>query len=106
MHASTKRATRKTKIGVVMSDKMDKTITVRMERITYHPIYKKMMRRATTVKAHDEKEAAGIGDTVRIQETRPLSKTKCWRLVEIITRAPEAPTHEKPAKAASQETTS
>ena len=95
MHASTKRPMRKTKIGVVTSDKMQKTITVRIERITYHPVYKKMVRRATTVKAHDEKEAAGTGDTVRIQETRPLSKTKCWRLVEIVTSAPEAPAHGK-----------
>lgn len=101
MHASTKRAMRKTKIGVVTSDRMEKTITVRIERITYHQMYKKMLRRATTVKAHDEKETAGVGDTVRIQETRPLSKTKCWRLVEVVNRAPVHPTHEKSAEEAS-----
>ena len=94
MQTNTKRPLRKTKTGIVISDKMDKTITVKIERIAYHSIYKKMMRQATTFKVHDEKEAATTGDTVRIQETRPLSKTKRWRLVEIVKKAPVTATHE------------
>ena len=66
---------------------MDKTITVSVARATRHPVYNKMMRTATKFKAHDEKEIANIGDTVRIAETRPLSKTKRWRLVEVIAKA-------------------
>ena len=93
MQNSTKRPLRKTKTGIVISDKMDKTITVKIERITYHPIYRKMIRRATTLKAHDEKDAAATGDTVTIQETRPLSKTKRWRLVEIVKKAPVTASH-------------
>ena len=90
MQNSEKRALRKTKVGIVVSDKMDKTITVKVDRIAYHPIYKKMLRQATKFKAHDEKEVAQIGDTVMIQETRPLSKTKCWRLVSVVKKAGEA----------------
>ena len=81
------RNKRKERTGVVVSDKMDKTITVEVDRAMHHPVYNKMVRTATKFKAHDEKNAAGIGDTVRIQETRPISKTKRWRLVEIIKKA-------------------
>ena len=81
------RGNRKEKIGVVVSDKMDKTITVRVDWVTHHSVYKKIMRRATKFKAHDESRSAKVGDTVRIQETRPLSKTKRWRLVEIVKKA-------------------
>lgn len=84
---SNERNDRKERTGTVVSDKMDKTITVRVEWVTHHPVYKKIMRRATKLKAHDEKNSAKTGDTVRIQETRPTSKTKRWRLVEIVKRA-------------------
>jgi len=67
--------------GVVTSDKMDKTIVVRLTRVVKHPMYKKIIRRHTAVKVHDEKNAAKIGDTVKIVETRPLSKDKRWRLI-------------------------
>lgn len=78
------RSKRKTRVGVVVSDKMDKTITVRVDRVSHHPVYNKLMRMATKFKVHDEKEEANLGDTVRIEETRPISKTKRWRLVEVI----------------------
>lgn len=81
------RKSRKERIGIVVSDKMDKTITVRVERIYKHPLYAKPIRTATKFKAHDEKETAKMGDTVRIQETRPLSKSKCWMLVDVIKKA-------------------
>lgn len=81
------RSRRKTRVGTVVSDKMDKTITVRVDRVMHHPVYNKLIRLATKFKVHDEKEAADIGDTVRIEETRPLSKTKRWRLVEVISKA-------------------
>lgn len=81
------RNTRKTRIGVVVSDKMDKTVVVSIERRVQHPVYGKMVRRTKRLKAHDEKNAAKTGDTVRIMETRPLSKDKRWRLVEIVERA-------------------
>ena len=87
MSSVTSRGKRKEKIGVVVSDKMDKTITVRVDWVAHHPVYNKLMRNATKFKAHDEKKSAKIGDTVRIQETRPLSKTKRWRLVEIMKKA-------------------
>ena len=87
MQSNIKRAKRKTRIGVVVSDKMDKTITVRVDIAAMHPVYDKLVRSATKFKAHDEKEAAGMGDTVKIEETRPLSKTKRWRLVEVIKKA-------------------
>jgi len=83
---SDSRAIRKEKIGVVVSDKMAKTITVKVDRAMRHPTYNKMVRTATKFKAHDEKNSAKVGDTVRIEETRPLSKTKRWRLVEIISK--------------------
>jgi len=81
------RKRRKTRIGIVASDKMDKTITVAVERKVKHPIYGKFVKKTTKFHAHDEQSNAGIGDTVRIMETRPLSKTKRWRLVEIIEKA-------------------
>jgi small subunit ribosomal protein S17 len=84
---TTERKRRKTRIGIVSSDKMTKTITVEVERKVKHPIYGKFVKKTTKFHAHDEASTAGIGDTVRIMETRPLSKTKRWRLVEIIEKA-------------------
>lgn len=84
---SVERKTRKSRIGLVTSDKMDKTITVAVERKVKHPIYGKFLKKTTRFHAHDESNQCGIGDTVRIMETRPLSKTKRWRLVEIIEKA-------------------
>ena len=81
------RTSRKTRIGTVVSDKMDKTVVVSIERRVQHPVYGKMVRRTKRLKAHDEKNDAKTGDTVRIMETRPLSKDKRWRLVEIVERA-------------------
>ena len=81
------RASRKTRVGVVVSDKMDKTVVVSIERRVQHPVYGKMVRRTKRLKAHDERNDAKTGDTVRIMETRPLSKDKRWRLVEIVDRA-------------------
>ncbi|MBS7357687.1 MAG: 30S ribosomal protein S17 [Candidatus Limimorpha sp.] len=81
------RNLRKERIGVVASNKMDKTIVVVIERRTKHPIYGKFVKKSTRFFAHDEKNECNIGDTVRIMETRPLSKNKHWRLVEIIERA-------------------
>lgn len=81
------RNLRKERIGVVASNKMDKTIVVVIERRTKHPIYGKFVKKSTRFFAHDEKNECNIGDTVRIMETRPLSKRKHWRLVEIIERA-------------------
>jgi small subunit ribosomal protein S17 len=81
------RAYRKTRRGYVTSDKMDKTITVEVEDRVKHPLYGKVMRRSTKIKAHDEANTAGVGDLVLIMETRPLSASKRWRLVEIIEKA-------------------
>lgn len=81
------RNLRKERIGVVVSNKMDKSIVVAVGRKVKHPIYHKFVNKTTKFTAHDEANACGEGDTVRIQETRPLSKNKCWRLVEIIERA-------------------
>jgi small subunit ribosomal protein S17 len=81
------RGQRKTVVGVVTSDKMQKTITVESERRVMHPRYRKYIRATTRYKVHDERREARLGDTVRIMETRPLSKTKCWRLVEVVGRA-------------------
>src|SRR5512144_3329684 len=80
---------RKTKVGRVVSDKMDKTIVVSVERLARHPLYKRVIRLTTRFKAHDEANEAHVGDTVLIEESRPLSATKRWRLVEIVTRAGE-----------------
>ena len=85
--ASGGRAKPRLVTGVVVSDKMDKTITVREERMIKHPLYGKYIRRATTYKAHDEKNEAGEGDVVEIRLTRPLCKTKCWTLVRLVRRA-------------------
>ncbi len=81
------RRTRKTRVGLVVSDKMQKTVVVAIERRVPHPVYGKMMTRTTRLKAHDEENQAKAGDTVRIMETRPMSKDKRWRLVEIVSRA-------------------
>ena len=81
------RAFRKTRIGTVVSDKMDKTIVVAVEDSYQHPLYKKTMKRTYKLKAHDEQNECGIGDTVEVMETRPLSKDKRWRLIRIIEKA-------------------
>jgi small subunit ribosomal protein S17 len=84
---SATRARRKVRVGSVISDKMQKSIVVAIERHVRHPLYKKYFKKTTTLMAHDEKSEAHIGDVVKIMETRPLSKRKCWRLVEVIERA-------------------
>jgi len=81
------RNVRKSRVGVVVGTKMDKGILVAMERKVAHPIYKKYFKKTTKLMAHDEKNECGIGDTVKIMETRPLSKNKKWRLVEIVEKA-------------------
>lgn len=81
---ATLRGRRKTRIGLVSSNKMEKTITVTVERKVKHPIYGKFLKKTTKFMAHDEKNECSIGDVVKIMETRPLSKNKCWRLVEIV----------------------
>ncbi len=81
-----KRGNRKERVGEVVSNKMSKTIVVKVERRFPHPQYKKIITAYTKFYAHDEKNEAKIGDRVRIEETRPLSKTKCWRLVEVVER--------------------
>ena len=81
------RNLRKTRVGVVVSDKMDKTIVVAVRDNVRHPLYNKIVKKTYKLKAHDEKKDAKIGDTVRVMETRPLSKDKRWRLVEIMERA-------------------
>jgi len=84
---STRRGTRKVREGLVVSDKMDKTVVVAVEDRVKHPLYGKVMRRTSKLKAHDENNACGIGDRVMLMETRPLSATKRWRVVEILERA-------------------
>ena len=81
------RNQRKEKVGTVTSNKMQKTITIAVNRKVKHPIYGKFMQKTTKLMAHDEKGEAGIGDTVRISETRPMSKSKRWRLMEIVEKA-------------------
>ncbi len=81
------RNLRKSRTGIVVSDKMDKTVVVTIRERVQHPLYGKIVNRTVKLKAHDEKNECGIGDTVRIAETRPLSKDKCWRVVEIIEKA-------------------
>ena len=81
------RNLRKTRTGVVRSNKMDKTITVTVERRVKHPIYGKFVKKTTSFHAHDEKNECTVGDIVKIMETRPLSKTKRWRLVEVVEKA-------------------
>ena len=80
------RNLRKTRVGKVVSDKMDKTIVVAIEDHVKHPLYKKIVKRTYKLKAHDEKNECNIGDTVKVMETRPLSKDKRWRLVEVVER--------------------
>jgi len=81
------RSQRKTRRGYVVSDKMDKTVVVEVEDRVKHPLYGKVIRRSSKIKAHDEQNSAGVGDLVLIMETRPLSATKRWRLVEILEKA-------------------
>ena len=81
---STEQGNRKTRVGVVVSDKMDKTVVVRVDNIVKHPVYKKFIKRRVTCKAHDEKNECAIGDKVLLVETRPLSKDKRWRVREIL----------------------
>ena len=81
------RNLRKTRTGIVVSDKMDKTVVIAIEDNVRHPLYKKIVKRTVRLKAHDENNECGIGDTVEVMETRPLSKDKRWRLVRIIEKA-------------------
>jgi len=87
MEASNNRSARKERVGLVVSNKMDKSITVAIERRMKHPMYGKYVKQTTKLMAHDEANDAGEGDTVRIMETRPVSKNKRWRLVEVVERA-------------------
>ena len=81
------RNLRKTRVGIVVSDKMDKTIVVAVRDNVRHPLYKKIVKRTYKLKAHDEENTANVGDTVKVMETRPISKDKRWRLVEVMERA-------------------
>lgn len=81
------RNNRKTKEGIVVSDKMEKTVVVLEEKMVLHPVYKKQVKQSKKFKAHDEENACGVGDKVKIMETRPLSKDKRWRVVEILEKA-------------------
>jgi small subunit ribosomal protein S17 len=85
--STTERSFRKTRLGYVVSDKMQKTVVVEVEDRVKHPLYAKVIRRTSKVKAHDENGSAGVGDRVLIMETRPLSATKRWRVVEILDKA-------------------
>jgi small subunit ribosomal protein S17 len=85
--ATAERGRRKVRTGVVVSDAMDKTVLVRVDRKVTHPLYEKTVRRSSKLAAHDERNEAHVGDTVRVMETRPLSKTKRWRVVEVVERA-------------------
>jgi small subunit ribosomal protein S17 len=85
--SAAKRSLRKVRVGKVVNNKMQKSIVVHIERLVPHPIYKKYSKWTTRLVVHDEKNEAGIGDIVKIMETRPLSKSKCWRLVEIVEKA-------------------
>jgi small subunit ribosomal protein S17 len=87
MEANNSRNARKERVGLVVSSKMDKSITVAIERRMKHPMYGKFVKQTTKLMAHDENNDAGEGDTVRIMETRPMSKNKRWRLVEVVERA-------------------
>lgn len=82
-----KRTQRKTRIGKVVSNKMRKSIVVAIERKVPHPVYKKYFRRTSTLMAHDEQQQASVGDVVRVMETRPMSKQKRWRLIEVVEKA-------------------
>jgi small subunit ribosomal protein S17 len=85
--ATSDRGRRKVRVGVVVSDGMDKTVVVRIDRQVRHPLYGKTVRRSSKLAAHDEQNDAHVGDTVRITETRPVSKTKRWRVLEVVERA-------------------
>jgi small subunit ribosomal protein S17 len=87
VEAAPERGRRKVRQGVVVSDKMDKTVLVRIDRQMRHPLYKKIVRRSSKLAAHDEANDAHVGDTVRVMETRPISKSKRWRVIEIVERA-------------------
>ena len=89
MQATPVQGKRKTKVGRVVSDKMDKTIVVSIERLTRHRLYKRVIRLTSKFKAHDERNEARVGDTVLIEESRPLSATKRWRLIEVVSRGAE-----------------
>ena len=91
MSEPTQRAVRKTRMGIVVSDRMMKTIVVRVDRLTKHPLFGRVIKRSTRFKVHDESNSARVGDWVKIMETRPLSKDKRWRLVEILRRGSTAP---------------
>jgi small subunit ribosomal protein S17 len=93
------RGKRRVAVGIVTSDKMNKTRRVEIPRLVKHPRYGKIIRRRTICHVHDEQNESHQGDTVEIMETRPLSKTKNWRLVRVVTRAPAAPVHAKGAEA-------
>jgi small subunit ribosomal protein S17 len=84
---SEQRGLRKTRLGIVISDKMDKTVVVEVRTRVRHPLYGKIMNQSSKLKVHDENNECGIGDTVSVMETRPLSKTKRWRVVEIVEKA-------------------
>lgn len=81
------RNLRKVRIGKVVSNKMDKSITITVDRKVKHPLYGKFVQKTTKLMAHDDNNECGIGDTVKVMETRPLSKNKCWRLIEIVAKA-------------------
>lgn len=81
------RNLRKVRIGKVVSNKMDKSITITVDRKVKHPLYGKFVQKTTKLMAHDENNECGIGDTVKVMETRPLSKNKCWRLIEVVAKA-------------------
>ena len=98
--ANTERGTRRTEVGVVTSDKMNKTRRVEIPRLVKHPKYGKYIKRRTICHVHDENNESHVGDTVEIMETRPLSKLKNWRLVRVVTRAPGAAAVAAPAPAA------
>ena len=85
--SETRTSGRKTRVGKVVSDKMDKTVVIAVETRVPHPLYKKIIKRTYKLKAHDENNECGTGDVVRVMETRPLSKDKRWRLVEVIEKA-------------------
>ena len=85
--SETRTSSRKTRVGLVVSDKMDKTVVVAIADRVAHPLYKKIVKRTYKLKAHDENNQCGVGDRVRVMETRPLSKDKRWRVVEIIEKA-------------------
>jgi small subunit ribosomal protein S17 len=93
MAEATQRGKRRVAVGVVTSDKMNKTRRVEIARLVKHPRYGKYIRRRTVCHVHDETNESRLGDMVAIMETRPLSKTKNWRLVRVVTKAPELPTH-------------